>query len=157
MRLKKFLLLVALILSFSGCDAPKAKEPVNVSSDIPDSSIIEINSCQFKLTSSLGGLVKNIVMIDSCFIYWDKVTDTCYAKFNTAYGGIIVELLDSDGTPKSYSEDNKNELILIEQGKFLIFEDTDTGIQYIITSNYSNYVVRRTETGELYIGNSKRS
>lgn len=105
-----------------------------------------MKTCKFKV---------NVVPMISDFysyydIYWDKVTNTCYAKLDAEYGGIIIELLDRDGTPKSYSEDNKNELNIIDNGDFYIFEDTDTGIQYIVTYNYSDYIVRRTETGELY-------
>lgn len=150
MRLRKYLALLgvaSLVLSFTGCSPTKVKEPVSETeaTSVTSSSIVKVKSCQFRLNDALLG-----DYLDSCDIYLDTLTNTCFAKFHSTYNGVIVELLDSDGTPKLYSEENTNELVLVEQGNFLVFEDTDTGIQYIITGNYSDYTVRRTDTGELY-------
>ena len=134
-------------MSFTGCSPTEVKEPVSETeaTDVVNSSIVKVNSCQFRLSDTFLG-----DYLDSCDIYLDTLTNTCFAKFHSTYHGILVELLDTDGTPKLYSEENTNELVLVEQGNFLVFEDKDTGIQYVITGNYSDYLVRRTDTGELY-------
>lgn len=150
MRLRKYLALLgvaSLVLSFTGCSPTKVKEPVSETeaTSVISSSIVKVKSCKFQLNDTLLGNY-----FDSCDIYLDTLTNTCFAKFHSIYSGIIVELLDNDGTPKLYSEENTNELVLVEQGSFLVFEDTDTGIQYVITGNYSDYLVRKTDTGDLY-------
>lgn len=148
MRLRKYsaqLGVASLVLSFTGCGSVKELISETEVTSVVNSSIVKVKSCQFRLNDALLG-----DYLDSCDIYLDTFTNTCFAKFHSTYTGVIVELLDNDGTPKLYSEENTNELVLVERGNFLVFEDTDTGIQYIITGDYSDYTVRRTDTGELY-------
>lgn len=147
-RLNKALVVGMFLISLclTGCST-KVKEPVDeekLNSRV-NSSIVEVNECQFKVKDSFVG-----EFTDSCRIYLDKVTNSYYVKFYSGHSGIIIKLVNSDGTPKLYSEGNKNELVLVEQGEFLIFEDTDTGVQYVVTGNYSDYVVR----GEVTKGQS---
>ena len=140
MRLRKYLVLLVVVFLLTGCGSTTVEDTSTV-----NSSIVKVNSCQFQLESPIFG-----DYLDSCDIYLDTSTNTCFAKFHSAYSGILVELLDTDGTPKLYSEENTNELVLVERGNFLVFEDTDTGIQYVLNGNYSDYFVRKTDTGELY-------
>ena len=138
-RLNKVLILGVFLISLCLTGCSTTKEPVDEEKTHSrvNSSIVEVNECSFK--------VKDLFVneyTDSCKIYLDTLTNSYYAKFHSAYNGIIIKLVNSDGTPKLYSKDNKNELVLVEQGEIFIFEDTDTGVQYVVTGNYSDYVVR---------------
>lgn len=138
-------LVFLLVLGLIGCNTTEVKEPVDEgkTDSRMNSSIVEVNECSFRVMDSLLG-----EFTDSCTIYLDTVTNSYYAKFHSTYNGIIIKLVNSDGTPKLYSKDNKNELVLVEQGDFYIFEDTDTGVQYVVTGNYSDYIVRGTAGGK---------
>ena len=139
-RLNKIFIVGIFLISLCliGC-SNTVKEPVDEgkTNSRVNSDIVEVNECSFNVKDSFVG-----EFTDSCRIYLDKVTNSYYAKFYSGHSGIIIKLVNSDGTPKLYSEGNKNELVLVEQGEFFIFEDTDTGVQYVVTGNYSDYVVR---------------
>lgn len=138
-KVQLVVLLLLLALSLTGCNTTKVKEPVDkekLDSRV-NSSIVKVNECQFKIKDSFLG-----DYLDSCDIYLDTLTKSYYAKFHSTYNGVLIKLVNSDGTPKLYSKDNKNELVLVEQGEFFVFEDTDTSVQYIVTGNYSDYTVR---------------
>lgn len=139
----KVVVVFLLFLGLTGCDTT-VKEPIKeekINSTV-NSSIVEVNECSFEISNTLLGSYHEF-----CTVYLDKLTKSYYAKFNSTYNGIIIKLVNSDGTPKLYSKKNKNELVLVEQDNFYIFEDTDTGVQYVTTKNYSDYVVRGTATG----------
>lgn len=134
----------SLSLGLTGCSTNTVKEPVRAEklNSRTNSSIVEVNECSFSVKDSLLGEFK-----DSCQVYLDKLTNTYYVKFHGTYRGTLFKLVNSDGTSKLYSKDNKNELVLVEQGEFLVFEDKDTGVQYVVANDYTGYVVRGVVKG----------
>ena len=140
----KVFMIFLLVFCLTGCDTT-VKEPIDEekTNSKMNSSIVKVNECSFRVMDSLLGEYH-----DSCTIYLDTLTNSYYARFHSTYNGIIIKLVNSDGTPKLYSKDNKNELVLVEQGDFYIFEDKDTGVQYVVTGNYSDYVVRESAGGK---------
>lgn len=85
-------------------------------------------------------------------IYEDSAAGVLNAHIDGIAKEMVISLLDSDGTLKSYSEDDKNELSLIyEDSERFVLQDVDTGVQYVILRNFDDYYVRRNEDGSLYM------
>ena len=83
----------------------------------------------------------------------DCKTNTCFSIFY--FGGVplLIELLDSDGTHKEYAESNSNELKTIAAADkyYFVVEDEDNGVQYRVSWQLNDYMVRTQSDGTLYI------
>lgn len=95
----------------------------------------------------------NVPYIDTYSVLEDETTGTIYCKFTYFGNGVLVKLLNADGTDKLYSDDDKNELSVIgSMDDYIIFKDIDTGVQYLIQEDYKDYQVRTNADGSLYLG-----
>ncbi len=83
----------------------------------------------------------------------DSSTNTCFAIIWAGDMALLVELLNSDGTPKEYVESNSNELktVSFAEDLYFVIEDEDNGVQYRVSCYMNDYVVRTQSDGTLYI------
>lgn len=90
--------------------------------------------------------------------YWvstDSVTSTDFAVAKLGEKELIIELVDFDGNPKAKSSANSDIMRFVESNnQYYILEDTDTGIQYMISHSFTTYRVRTLETGMPYCNKS---
>lgn len=130
-----------VILSFSltACShtASVQADTTNFTEQV-SSSFEELKTEKFEVKDDLVGKTT-----DSYTICLDTVTNTTFAYFNRLYSSCIIPLVDASNNPKQYNEQDTNTLVLIEDSDFLVFEDSDTGVQYIITKNFDSYMIRR--------------
>ena len=82
----------------------------------------------------------------------DSSTNTCFAIIWTGDLALLIELLDSDGTPKEYVESNSNELktVSFAEDLYFVVEDEDNGVQYRVSTYMNDYMVRTQSDGTLY-------
>ena len=144
-RLRTFVSIFLLCMILTSCDTRTPDETISVTfAQETDHTITELKCGKFTCTSTIFG--SPIKLTDTYRIYKDTITDTVFVYFRTGDSKdnveCLIQLVTPDGIPKPYSESDENELVLVEQGDFLILEDTDTKVQYIITRTFSDYIVR---------------
>lgn len=139
---KRFLVIFGITLlgfSITACSHTTSVPKITTSSvEQTSDSFKKIKTVRFEIS---GFLSKETTT--SAYMYLDTVTNTTFIYFLTNYHSCLIPLVDTDGTPKQYSKDNTNNLVLVEDSNFLVFEDADTGVQYIVTKNFNNYMIRR--------------
>lgn len=147
-QLRIFVSAVLLCMILTSCDMQEPDVAISAtptpSTPETDCTITELKCGKFTWTSTIFG--SPIKLTETYRIYKDTITDTVFvylrASETTDNVECLIQLVTPDGIPKPYSESDENELVLVEQGDFLILEDTDTKVQYIITRTFSDYIVR---------------
>ena len=141
MRRLKIIIGVMLCICLTACG-----EPVKDSSEVDmsevtaeagtpiNSTITKLKECRYEIQDALGTVHGRYA------VYKDTVTNSTFVRFY--YQQCLIPLVTSDGNLKPYCENDTNELTLIEQGAFLVFEDADTNVQYIVTNDLTDYIVR---------------
>lgn len=88
------------------------------------------------------------------FEYWectDQATSTDFLITKLEGKELIIDLVDFDGKPKSKLNTKPCGVSIIETtNQYYILEDNDTGVQYMISHDFSSYRVRTFETGMPY-------
>lgn len=104
-----------------------------------DSTIVGLKKCQIVYDDIiLDDIILGTPAKRNIFyrVYQDTVTNTVFVSFQTDVNTVdltcFIPLVMSDGSLKPYRESDVNELTLIGQGDFLVFEDVDTKVQYIV-------------------------
>lgn len=144
MRRLKIIIGVMLCICLTACG-----EPVKDSSEVDmsevtaeagtptNSTITKLKECRYEIQDEILGTVHRRYAV-----YKDTVTNSTFVRFYPVYQQCLIPLVTSDGNLKPYCENDTNELTLIEQGAFLVFEDADTNVQYIVTNDLTDYIVR---------------
>ncbi len=83
------------------------------------------------------------------FEYRDKKTGTYFYEVEGVQGSITFQLYNADGSLKTCSSDGIKE-VSNEMG-YYIFEDTSTGVQYVVATDLSSCFVRRNADWSLYL------
>ena len=125
-------------------DKAEATVEADASSKVPvEQEIIKVN----------GGTIKEPIEADlSNFysteieytVYKDGVRGTVFAEVVIGRNGLLIQLVDSDGSDKPYSSEDSNRILVdsvSEDGSFYVLRDTDTNVQYIV-SRYNSHLVR---------------
>lgn len=87
--------------------------------------------------------------------YTDTVTSTDFIIVELGEKEIIIDLVDFDGKPKAKSSGNTGIMRVVDySNQYYILEDTDTGVQYMISHGFTTYRVRTLETGMPYCNKS---
>ena len=81
--------------------------------------------------------------------YQDKKTGVCFYKVKGTSNSITFQLYNADGTVKTKS-DKGLEQVGNEMG-YYIFEDMDTGVQYVVSEDLSSCFERQNADGSLYL------
>ena len=88
------------------------------------------------------------------FEYWectDQATSTDFLIAKLEGKELIIDLVDFDGKPKSKLNTKPRGVSIIDTtNQYYILEDNDTGVQYMISHDFSSYRVRTFETGMPY-------
>lgn len=88
------------------------------------------------------------------FEYWectDQATSTDFLIAKLEGKELIIDLVDFDGKPKSKLNTKPCGVSIIETtSQYYILEDNDTGVQYMISHDFSSYRIRTFETGMPY-------
>lgn len=88
------------------------------------------------------------------FEYWectDQATNTDFLIAKLEGKELIIDLVNFDGKPKSKLNTKSCGVSIIETtNQYYILEDNDTGVQYMISHDFSSYRVRTFETGMPY-------
>lgn len=138
-RLLAVLGVVILCFSLTACSHTSS-----VQADVTDST--EQDSGSFKELKTVK-FEKNDYLFEKTVgtytMYLDTVTNTTFVDFYSTYSSCLVPLVDANNNPKQYNERDTNSLVLIEDSDFLVFEDSDTGVHYVVTKNCDNYMIRR--------------
>lgn len=81
--------------------------------------------------------------------YQDKKTGVCFYKVKGTSSSITFQLYNADGTVKTDSDKGLKQ-VGNEKG-YYIFEDMDTGVQYVILEDLSSCFERQNADGSFYI------
>lgn len=81
--------------------------------------------------------------------YQDKKTGVCFYEVKGISSSITFQLYNADGTVKTDSDKGLKQ-IGNEMG-YYIFEDMDTGVQYVISEDLSSCFERQNADGSFYI------
>ena len=86
--------------------------------------------------------------------YWectDQATSTDFLITKLEGKELIIDLVDFDGKPKAKLSTKSSGVSIMETtSQYYILEDNDTGVQYMISHDFSSYRVRTFETGMPY-------
>lgn len=86
--------------------------------------------------------------------YWectDQATSTDFLITKLEGKELIISLVNFDGKPKAKLNTKPCGVSIIETtNQYYILEDNDTGVQYMISHDFSSYRVRTFETGMPY-------
>ena len=86
--------------------------------------------------------------------YWectDQATSTDFLITKLEGKELIIDLVDFDGKPKAKLSTKSSGISIMETtSQYYILEDNDTGVQYMISHDFSSYRVRTFETGMPY-------
>lgn len=108
-----------------------------------EQEIIKVNGGTIKepMKNDFGNFYESEIKYN---VYVDNVKDTVFAEIFVGRTGLLINLVDADGSDKLYSSEDLNQLTAVsinEDGLFYILEDVDTGVQYIV-SRYNSYLIR---------------
>lgn len=81
--------------------------------------------------------------------YQDKKTGVCFYKVKGTSSSITFQLYNADGTVKIDSDKGLKQ-VGNEMG-YYIFEDMDTGVQYVVSEDLSSCFERQNADGSLYL------
>ena len=81
----------------------------------------------------------------------DQVTSTDFLIAKLEGKELIIDLVDFDGKSKAKLSTKPKGVSIVETtSQYYILEDNDTGVQYMISHDFSSYRVRTFETGMPY-------
>lgn len=127
------IIIVLLVICF--CFSLSSKEPVTTKREA-SSNIEKVSHIE------LSGFYQG-------YEYQDKKTGVCFYKLKGTSSSITFQLYNADGSLKTCSINGLKE-ISDEQG-YYIFEDTDTGVQYVVSNDLSSCFVRLNADESFYI------
>lgn len=138
-----FLLIVLLIID----NLANRKDVVEPEKVIEDKGIVEIRRGTYAPPTKAFGKSFEVRLV--YHVYKDAETGVCTLRLD---GGLLIDLLTADGSPKQYSEIDENYFTIVsESDDFFILKDMDTGVQYVVSVDHESYYVRRDADGDIYI------